>query len=74
MDEMHPAFLTRTRCCNAPDIRRAWTPRKPFGRSWYCENCGCLYADMGRFESWLWERIIGPFWNGQVQVEDEKAA
>ena len=67
---LDPTLAARTICCLNPDLRRAWMPRKPFGRAWYCYACGHLTDDMSGFERWLFEHIVAPFWNGQVQIID----
>lgn len=55
--------------CHHANTVRAWVPRKPFGPSRYCHDCGEVLDDMNRVHGWLWGWLIAPFWDGSVEVE-----
>lgn len=61
--------MTASRCCNRPQLHRAYVPRRPFGKAVYCASCGDVRMD-GAIASFLFENLLWPFWNGQVQVMD----
>lgn len=60
-------------CCTKPNLYRAWAPRKPFGKSTYCENYGDLTL-VGGVHGWLFDWFIAMFWDGTVMVTDEPVA
>lgn len=57
-------------CCRSPKIVRARL--HPFGRATYCKHCRDLRSDMSVLHEWLWILVLQFFWDGEVEVEDER--
>lgn len=58
------------RCCNNPNLYRAYVPCWPFAAD-YCAACDEVTLH-GGITGFLFEHLIAPFWDGTMKLTNKK--